>query len=529
MSRSLPDRPNLDQLRRRAKELRDAARAGEPSALNRFASHLAAPSRGEAVSLAAAQVVIAREHGFVSWPRLKAAVDANTAPDLAMLVDDFLTASVTGKDKRAARLLAADRAIATHDMSTAAVLGDLARFQELLADDPGAAVRPDHRRNWPPLLYVCHSRWHRIDPKRAEGMLQLAWLLLDAGASPNSTNGRPPRDGYRSALFGAAGIADNPAITSLLLRYGADPNDDESLYHAAQHPDLACLRVLLGHGARVDGTNAFAAAITPGNAVGVRLMIESGGDPGRPLPPGTAPDGRLADRCLNPLPLAVADCGVDVVEPLLAAGADPNAPGTDHRSPIRRATRRGNLDVAKVLLRYRAVDDTTEVDHFLGACLRGEQTSVQRLLSVSPGLVRRLTNADLAVLVEAAEYASPSAVGLMLDVGFPIGVRLAKGGTALHAAAYAGRTDVIGLLLARGADVNARDGAWQATPLAWATVGSGEATRSLPGADWAGAIRMLMAAGVSTEGAWVEGKPPSEDVAALLVGYGIDEPDAEDD
>jgi ankyrin repeat protein len=529
MSRSLPDHPDLDQLRRRAKELRDAVRAGEPSALNRFASHIGAPARGESVSLAAAQVVIAREHGFASWPRLKAAVDANTTPDLAALVEDFLTASVTGKDRRAARLLAADRRIATHDIRTAAVLGDLTTVQELLADEPGAAVRPDAQRHWPPLLYVCHSRWHRIDPARAEGILQMVWLLLDAGASANSDNGKPAREGYESALLGAAGIADNAAVTSLLLRHGADPNDDESLYHAAHHPDLACLRVLLGHGARVDGTNAFAAAITPGNAVGVRLMIESGGDPGRPVRVGAAPDGYLADRCVNPLPLAVAGCGVDVVEPLLAAGADPDALGRDHRSPIRTAVRRGNLDVARLLHRYGARDDTTEVDHFLGACLRGDQASARQLLSVSPGLLRRLTRSDLATIVEAAEHAELTAVRLMLDVGFPIESRLAKGGTALHAAAYAGRPDMIGLLLSRGANVDARDGAWGANPVAWASVGSGEPPRFRPDADWVGAIRVLVAAGASTEGAWVRGKAPSEEVAAVLVGYGVYEPDTEDD
>jgi ankyrin repeat protein len=529
MSRALPERPSLDQLRRRAKELRDAVRAGEPSALNRFASHLAVPTSGEAVTLAAAQVVIAREHGFASWPRLKAAVDAKVAPDLGELVDDFLVASTTGKDKRAARLLAADRRIATYDISTAAVLGDLATMQELLADDPGAAVRPDDRRNWPPLLYACHSRWHRIDPSRAESLLQLVWLLLDTGASANSNNGLPSREGYRSALYGAAGIADNPAVTSLLLRHGANPDDDESLYHAAQHPDLACLRVLLGHGARVDGTNAFAAAITPGNAVGVRLMIESGGDPGRPVRQGSAPDGHLADMCVNPLPMAVAECGVDVVDLLLAAGADPDAPGLDHRSSIRRAVRRGNLEVARLLRKYGAHDDTTEVDHFLGACLRGDQASVQQLQSVSPGLFRRLTRPDLALLVEAAEHAEPAAVRLMLDVGFPIESRLKKGGTALHAAAYAGRPDMIALLLSRGADMDARDGAWEATPVAWASVGSGEPPRFRHDADWISAINVLVAAGASTEGAWVPGKPPSEEVAALLTSLGVYEPGTEED
>lgn len=518
MSRSLPGRPDLDQLRRRAKELRDAAKVGEPAARNRFAAYVNGP-----VTLAAAQLVIAREHGFASWARLKAAIDVRCAPDLSALVDDFLAASVDNQPRRAAAVLAQDRRIASYDISTAAVLGDVAHVRDLVAADPAVAIAPDGRRGWPPLLYACHSCWHR---ERGEGILQVVWTLLDTGASANSSNGLPSRAGYRSALYGAAGIANNAAVTSLLLRYGADPNDDESLYHAAQHPDRACLRVLLGHGARVDGTNAFAAAVAPGNAEGVRLMIEAGGDPGRPRPADVAKDGHLADRSLSPLPLAVEDCGVDVVEQLLVAGADPNAPGTDHRSPIRRATRRGNLDVARLLARYGAVDDTTEVDRFLGACHRADRAAVRQLLAVSPGLPARLTASAHGALADAAEYGSLAAVRLMLELGFPVGARRrGDGATPLHAAAYAGRLAIVEHLLAAGADVNTPDGQWQSTALAWATVGSGERPRYAVDPDWPGVVRALVAAGSTVEDAWIGGKPPSEEVASLLGELGIAEPD----
>ncbi|HEX5407607.1 MAG TPA: ankyrin repeat domain-containing protein [Pseudonocardiaceae bacterium] len=518
----MPRRPDLAQLRRQAKELRDAARAGEAAALNRFGSHVG--SADGQVELSLAQLVVAREHGFPSWARLKAAVGADAAPDLASLVDDFLTASIDGRAQSAGRLLRANPAIATYDISTAAVLGDLHGVQEHVRNDPTAAIRPDARRGWPPLLYACHSVWHRVTTEYSEGILQVVWLLLDTGADPNTNNGRPSRSGYRSALFGATGVANNPAATSLLLRYGANPNDDESLYHAAQHPDLACLRVLLGHGATVAGTNAFAAVIAPGNAEGVRLMLEAGGDPGRRVSAG-----RLADRTLAPLPLAVADCGVDVVAPLLAAGADPNAVGADHRSVIRTAVRRGNQDVARLLRRYRAHDDTTEVDNFLGACVRADRATVDQLLSVAPGLTRRLTAEDLGALADTAEYAQPAAVTFMLDLGFPINaLRACDGATALHAAAYAGRVSVVNVLLARGVDVNARDGQWGSTALAWATVGSGERPRYARDADWVATVRTLLAAGSATDDAWIGGKPPSEEIAALLVASGIDEPDGDD-
>ena len=53
---------NLEQLRTQAKELARTARAGEPTALARLGD---LPPR-----LASAQLVLAREHGYSSWPAL---------------------------------------------------------------------------------------------------------------------------------------------------------------------------------------------------------------------------------------------------------------------------------------------------------------------------------------------------------------------------------------------------------------------------------------------------------------------------
>ena len=57
-SETLPPRPSLDQLRRRAKELRDAAQSGDPAALGRITARAPAARPGT-VTLAAAQLAIA--------------------------------------------------------------------------------------------------------------------------------------------------------------------------------------------------------------------------------------------------------------------------------------------------------------------------------------------------------------------------------------------------------------------------------------------------------------------------------------
>ena len=145
-----------------------------------------------AVTLAAAQLVIARELGFASWPQLKAAVEAHaTTPE--RLAEVFVAASVEGRVREAATILDTAPDIARYSLEAAAVLGDSEQVRERLAVDPAAAVAIDEVRGWPPLLYACYSRWHQIDPVRAAGMAEVVRLLLDAGASPNTNNGARQR------------------------------------------------------------------------------------------------------------------------------------------------------------------------------------------------------------------------------------------------------------------------------------------------------------------------------------------------
>ena len=63
---NLPARPHLDQLRHQARDLLRAARAGDASAARRIQAVSAR------LTLAAAQLVVARDYGFPSWARLKA-------------------------------------------------------------------------------------------------------------------------------------------------------------------------------------------------------------------------------------------------------------------------------------------------------------------------------------------------------------------------------------------------------------------------------------------------------------------------
>ncbi|HTW13449.1 MAG TPA: hypothetical protein VME01_11940, partial [Solirubrobacteraceae bacterium] len=212
--RSLPPRPDLRHLRDEAKDRRRS---------------------GEFPTLALAQLAVAREHGFASWPRLKMHVEAVTL-SAAERAQALVRSALSADTRRAHALLAVDPALSAHDLATACVSGDAQALATRLARDPGAATArtgPEHRE---PIIYACFSRLLR-DPARAEGIRQVVRMLLDAGADPNSSFMHG--DWLQVPLYGAAGIAGDAELTRMLLDAGADPNDrgaehtvGEALYHA---------------------------------------------------------------------------------------------------------------------------------------------------------------------------------------------------------------------------------------------------------------------------------------------------------
>jgi len=503
MSDSLPERPDLEQLRRRAKELRDATRRGDAAALARFASHHPS-ARQDAVSLAAAQLVIARELGFSSWPGLKAAIDAGA--DLRRAVSAFVAASIEGRTRQAGRILGADPSIARRSLLAATVLGDSETVREMLAADPAAAVAIDAERGWTPLLYACYSCWHQIDPSRAPGLAAVVRTLLDAGANPNTNDGGRPR--YRSALKGSVEV-NNPDVTRVLLDAGANPDAGQPIGEAAGHRDHRCLELLLSHAARVAGTWAVGAAVYADDPVAMTLLLDALERSG----------AGAADAATEALPDAAANASLPVVVALLDAGADPQASDTEGISALRHAVRAGRDDTAARLRALGAADDGTDVDRFIGACLNADRRTAEQLLDDHPHLKGQMTDRDRAVILDAASSRPPETVALMLDLGFSLQARSGFGEQPLHTAAYHGNAAVVRLLLDAGADVDAHDSRFAATPLAFATVGSGERVGK-PG-DWIETVRLLIEAGASRQDVWISSKPPSEDVMDLLQRYGI--------
>src|SRR5688572_32740721 len=229
-----------------------------------------------------------------------------------MSVDAFVRAAVEGRRSLADALLAEEPEVA-NDPWAQLVLG---RGWEDDANEQGGPL------GWAPLLYACHSRFETSD---------LARELLGRGADPNAFFVN--EYGQMSALYGAAGIKHDPALTRDLLEAGADPDDGESLYHAASADSADCVRVLLEHGASVVGTNAIAAAVDADHVEHVRLMLEAGGDPN---------EGALVAHAVR------RGCGAPMLELLAAKGADVDRRGGETwrgdvplRTPYQHAVLRG--------------------------------------------------------------------------------------------------------------------------------------------------------------------------------------------
>ena len=80
-SRTLRERPDLDQLKRQAKELLASFKNGDTAAIDEVNAHYHGADRSM-FALHDAQLVIARAYGFESWPKLKAFVDRATVTRL---------------------------------------------------------------------------------------------------------------------------------------------------------------------------------------------------------------------------------------------------------------------------------------------------------------------------------------------------------------------------------------------------------------------------------------------------------------
>jgi ankyrin repeat protein len=367
--------------------------------------------------------------------------------------------------RRAEQMLSSHPEIAGTDLYTALVWGDLERVKRMLDESPGAGTAPGGPRHWQPLLYVCFSQFANGKSGRAGQMLATARMLLDRGADPNASyNPAEWPDNPLSCLYGATGLNNNPALALALLEAGANPNDNESLYHSTEHDDMACLRLLLEHGARPAGTNALKHVLDREDLEGLRVLLAAGADP-----------NEINQRAQTALHWAVwRGRGVQAIALLLDSGVAVDAQQNDGRTAYAMAVHSGQTEIAELLRTRGANTDLAEIDRFMGACAAADAEQLDRLLAEAPPIA--LTPENERLLPDLTSAHRTPAVRALLAAGIPIDARGELGATALHWACWKGYADLVKLLIDQGASTIIEDTQYHGTPAGWFGHGSQNCT-----------------------------------------------------
>jgi ketosteroid isomerase-like protein len=478
--RGLPGNANLEHLKKGAKSFQRAVRAGDAGAaevVREFHPRLSDAEPGSAelerFTRADAQLVVARQFGFASWPKLRAHLElvaryarspheqpiGGPLIDQQAVVDEFLRlACLTYGDDDRARLQRAESLLEEHawlaraNIHTIAATGEVDAARDVLDRDPAQASLVGGPYRWEPLLYLAYSRVG-LGPGRSA--VAVARLLLEHGADPNAgylwEGLVPPFTVLTGALGGGGTLPLHPeqlGLARLLLESGADPNDGQALYNRGwgEDPQGDWLELLFEFG------------LGTGDGGPWRRLLGERQDSPRQM--------------VEDLLMAAAGHGLtDRVRMLLSRGVDPAGRGSRHpinrgRAPVQEAALAGHLDVVSLLLDAGASWERDQVDELLAAATAADRDIVGRLLTADPGLRDRAIERHPDQLVRAAGQVSAEAVAVLIELGFDVNARPRT--APLHEAAMRGNLPIIRLLLAHGADPNIRDTGYDATPAGWA-------------------------------------------------------------
>lgn len=268
--RSLPEHPDIDQLRRQAKELLAAFNAGEKEAAAEVHRHFhdADPAR---FALHDAQLVTARSYGFESWPKLKARIDGVNAARLCDAVERGDIESVRSMLRRRPEIVNFERPNQSEHraLHIAVMRRDLAMVKILMAHgaNPNSGIWP-YREETSPLMLAIGRGYDEI-------------VAAIRGKEPQPH--RPATPTLSPELTSAWWRGDEPAVIALLeehpdlIHYHHHHDGMTILQGAAAMLQERLVVWLLDHGAEVNARTRGGAT-----ALGMIGCAKGAGNTGTP-------------------------------------------------------------------------------------------------------------------------------------------------------------------------------------------------------------------------------------------------------
>ena len=474
--------------------------------------------KAASLALADMQLVVAREYGFDSWPRLKAHVESSKI-DPNDFVSRFLEAAGGPGDASIYASVSLDRPnallsdhpeVADANVYTAAALGNVAAVRRILSDNPAFATEKGGLRDWDALTYCCFSRYFRLETERADDFVQVVNLLLEHGADPSTgfhDESHLPSPSLEPVLYGAI-CANHVGVAKALIDGGADVNHNEIGYHSPEIHDSEIMKAVVESGHANEWTLAtmLLRKIDFHDYDGIAWLLDHGASPNELNSWGKTALHQVVLR-RNPL---------ETAELLMDRGADPLIEMPDGKSAVAIAARMGRVDLLELFVRRGVSTELEGIDRFLAACARADGATARAILSHDPELVANLKPEDKSVFAEVAGSGNTEAVRLMLDLGFDIAHPGDWGNTGLHLSIWRGAHDTSKLLIERGAPIEQTNDAG-VTPLL-------HAVRAAIGGDWDASRTTETVAALLEAGADVRSVKPfptsSDEVNDLLRQYG---------
>jgi hypothetical protein len=483
----LPPKPNLEMQQKRAKELLRSAWGGDPEALTRVRALHPKPPAADVLTLADAQLVIARGYGFESWAAMKHKIESLTKTP----VEQFLTALHNEDVDRVRELLE------QHADVRAAVNDPISYFDS----------RPIARatKNLPLLdVLLAHG---------ADLNLKSAWWaggfgILEHGCTPEEAAPLIER-GAEVDVFAAAHLGMFDRLRELVER---DPSlvharggDGKTPLHCARTVEIA--KYLIDHGADinardVDHESTPAQYLVRDAPEVARLLIERGAWFDIFIAVGLR-DAALVERCLQEDPEAldhrtwhgkyrVAHNGRRAAtrEEIGDRRGDVYRWVFDHNvSAIDAAVSLGYAEIVEQLWRH-----ASPVQRLLLACARADRAGAKAVVASDPDVIARLTPEAMQLIVDRAHANDTRAVALMLDLGFDPLARGIDGWEAIRWGAFHGNADMVRLLLPHNPPIGVPDPTYGGTPLKQCLYGALHGWQRDSG-DYATTVRLLLDAG----------------------------------